>query len=1269
MARIKDFFMAKMNESGKRKKRWATGLSLSMAAVLSLGIFAACKTTDGEEEPEEEESAAMPADTQLLKNGDFEFYSEMTKDEDELRAILNTPTSWSFSSGSPSSDTKSGLVDLKYWDSITKSKHAFTDINDAYANWKEGSIYDKLNFFYKCDNPSNNTEYDPFEDAYDALAADSAEKKFFDEQAFSSVDFEDVQYLREELGESVALHGDTDAEKSDKRGVLMIHNRRTSDGAVGTAQSYSSSTTITLQAGTSAEISVWVKTANLRHYYADLKGENDTLDGLEVTADAGAYIGVTQTVGGTTLDQMQIKNINTKNTETNNGWEKYTVYVRASTFATTTVKLVLGLGQGSSDDRYEAVNGYALFDDVNCKIIGNDEYTTKTTGLAENYKCDINDKKAGKLFDATRLSKNNEDNAVFAIDLYAGDFADKDYTDGIEIGLTKEKPGMKEYTSANIDKSLYDNSDDESVPENKRSIADVLSYNDIVGSNNGYLKNIAKNDFENYPDSFGKDNIILLLSTNGAAYTATTKPIKLDGNSRLLISFFVKTSEVISGRTGASVTLVDGSNKTTISAFDSTTVSTVDITNPNDEASSRKNIYDGWVQCFFFVSNDTDDEKSFTLEFSLGPTSIASSSKYDYGQGYAAFANFQTKDLTKTELSYASTGERAKKVTLTGSTEDTTVFDEASKVWDIEERLANPQNFEGVLAGSKRLVAPTEGNTVPDNDVPEGLLTGLLNYKHAVNYTTKYDNVEGKNLFEKFTEKTGDAAWKELFGDSDGKTALQPLVIMNPTESALPSYGYFASNATVSANSYQKISLRVKLSKGAKATVYLTDVSEFSTAGYNAFLAPNAPKVTYWYDENGNICKSDPTVKGFKKNEGIVFELQTNGLYRKADDANDTNYYANLKNYNEKNGNLVTNSDAIAFYGNDGKFYAYRTENADGTYSYSTEVKDLYENGGKAITRYDYTDTEFPGSVVEVTNSDEEENPDWVTVAFYVHTGSEAKTYRLEVWAGDRENATDGIPAGGYVFFDRYSSSTISNYDTLLEEAVDNLKAATDTEINENLSKDYAYYYTFTYYDSVNYLRYDVNEDADEAGNPYASYDQSAYSEQLISLKYDDLSGESVAPSKIRFLNYAASDVTVEPDNLGGADEEPAEDDGDNEISTGDILLIISSALLGVVLVFVIVLLLVRRFTDKRRRATRAATTVEDKRYKPSRKKEAANAEEEEENPFVKNRKAKEAAETAKAEEPEAPAEEPAEEPATEESPAEEPTEEAPVESDDKSEE
>ena len=309
------------------------------------------------------------------------------------------------------------------------------------------------------------------------------------------------------------------------------------------------------------------------------------------------------------------------------------------------------------------------------------------------------------------------------------------------FGLTEEKSGNTAYTSEKIDPSLYDNSSDSRVPENKRSIVGVKSLTEIKNSTNGYLQSIAEKDFKEFP--FENQQILLLLSTNGAAYTAKSETFTLKKDSNpLLVSFFVKTSEVITGRTGATINLVDGETKTAISAFDSTKIATVDITNPADENKNKKDIYNGWVQCFFFVSNDTDSDKTYSLEFSLGPTSIASSDKYDYGQGYAAFANFETRELTKTELSYASTGDRAKKVSLTGITEDTTVFDSVTATSDIEHGLGTPVNFKGVLAGSDWMVPSdggNEGNAIPENKVPEGLITGLLNYKNVENYYANSD--------------------------------------------------------------------------------------------------------------------------------------------------------------------------------------------------------------------------------------------------------------------------------------------------------------------------------------------------------------------------------------------------------------------------------------------------------------------------------------------------------------------------------------------------
>lgn len=1145
-------------KEGKWKKLLATTLGVGMAAALSLGIFTACNAPSDKDD-EEDDTPAAKTDTQLIKNGDFEFYSESTKEKDDLRAVLNTPTSWSFTSGSPSSDTRSGLINVgdDYWDYFTKEGYHFSSVGDAYAHWKDENVtvYDRLKFL------------DEFDDEIDDLSSSSDEKKLFNKYAYS-VDYEDVQYLREELGEKVLLHDDAKQREDKETGVLMIHNRRTSDNVLGTAQSYSSSTTVTLQAGTAAKMSVWVKTAKLQHYY--VAGDEETKG--EVQQRAGAYIGVTHTVGGTTMEQMQIKNINTavsKQGEDHNGWEQFTVYLRANTFATSTFRIVLGLGMGSSDNRYEAVNGYALFDDLECEIISNGAYETATADAT----CTYNAKAEAKKFDATKTDSPR----TFKLDMYAPlDYAEANElffgTDETkcEIGLTKEVSGSKEYDSSKIDSNLNDDRTD------GNNIVGLTTKSDLntKTASNKYLKNIFDEDFgEKYP--FDKDplhptKVVFLLSANGAAYTAKLNDISLPAGERMLLSFWVKTSKIMNGRTGAGATVVDGENKTSIAAFDSTTLSGVDI------GEEQKDIHDGWTQCFFFVSNDTEEDRTFHLELTYGPTTIVGTDRYDYGQGYAAFANFQAKSLTKAELSYASTGDRAVSVSLTGRVADSTVFDAVSAASDIKTGLALPANFTGIVAGSKNLVE----NGV-DNALPAGYYTGLLNSQYAENYTSESASAETKALVAALGGTgTGDAWWKSVFGDKDneGAAARQPLVILNAgsaDQATAPSYGYFAGTSTIAASSYQKISMRVKLSANARAYLYLTDASDVKK-GYNSTLTATAPEITYWYDDDGNICAGDPS----EKNPEILYYLANNGLYTNAKE-NDGKYYANLHNYTVEEGNLVTKEGTVAFYGKDGKYYAYYNEDTD---IYTQEVTNLpadharYKYGADELNKF--------GSVIEVVGSAENAGK-WTEVAFYVHTGNEAKTYRLEVFAGARDNAKDGLPVGAYVFFDRYSSASTSNYDAILKEAVNNLKEKASLGPNDNLTEN-ALYYAFTFYDSVSYTRYDATQDKDKLGNPYGSYKQSGHDEQLIALNYADEGDLIGSPLHARFLDFSATEVTVEQDDLSGGDDNDTDDDNKKEpLSTGNILLIVSSSLLGVVLIFAIVAIAVRRVMAKRKKTAK----------------------------------------------------------------------------------
>ena len=337
--------MAKIITKGKRK-RFIAITAVALSATLSLGVLAACggsKTPSEEEEP----TVSTPTDTQTIKNGNFEFFSEMTEEDlAEHRNLIHSPSSygWSITTVSPASDTKSGIIDTAdEWNYIAKPGREFKSIDEAYDHWSDENVtaYDRLKFL------------DEYDTQIGELATDSAQRKFFD--AYRSggddvyaVDYEDVRYLNEDFPDGVTLHDD--AKEGDTH-LLMLHNYDTSDGVLGTATYATSSTTITLKGGTAAEVSLWVRTDKLTHYYES--------DNLEVTKDGGAYIAVTNTVGSNSSSpQFIIKNINTKG-----AWEKFTVYIRANTFASTTYRLVLGPGRNtSSDNRSKDHQGRRLRD-------------------------------------------------------------------------------------------------------------------------------------------------------------------------------------------------------------------------------------------------------------------------------------------------------------------------------------------------------------------------------------------------------------------------------------------------------------------------------------------------------------------------------------------------------------------------------------------------------------------------------------------------------------------------------------------------------------------------------------------------------------------------------------------------------------------------------------------------------------------------------------------------------------------------------------------
>ena len=140
--------------------------------------------------------------------------------------------------------------------------------------------------------------------------------------------------------------------------VLMLKNNGTS--GTGTSQHFTSSTTVTLEHGKDALLSVWVKTVDVKHQYS---------------AKTGAYVQINNTVG-TSIAPTVIDNI-----VTNGEWVEYKIYLRGSDFATTKYQVVLGLGHGDKNNQGRLCEGTAYFDDVKYEVLDDGKYDEATTVL------------------------------------------------------------------------------------------------------------------------------------------------------------------------------------------------------------------------------------------------------------------------------------------------------------------------------------------------------------------------------------------------------------------------------------------------------------------------------------------------------------------------------------------------------------------------------------------------------------------------------------------------------------------------------------------------------------------------------------------------------------------------------------------------------------------------------------------------------------------------------------------------------------------------
>lgn len=1079
------------------KFKKASIAALCAVSVTCTGLAAACAPSQ-----EQEETSAPKTqreDNQLLKNGNFEFSNV----PDEAVHLIKNVTSWSRSGDS--SGPMSGIINTSEsaWEKITdpelKDKLNYNnDLSTSDSNYEELHIdyngMDSDDLLYLDSYVAGIKKDDDVKDSDDIISIHGSYKDFLgiegddesgyeyrgrkvykrvaenpdDESAEFYFDEECTQPVRFALIDNPETHlgtynkengtlGSTkvylddegnyyldDGHNQPVGNILMIHNYPTNGKYNGIEQHYTSQS-ITLEANTAAEVSVWVKTTELKFDKGYLQNNDE---------DRGAYIEITQSIGSTSIDSFKIRAINTEkiisdeNIEipegiSSNGWLKYTIYVNACDFASSTITINLGLGDKENSQK---VTGYAFFDDVEVKkfIDLDDEGCTFTENESEIMRdtpayCSLTSVEDDKVFVADREirqgnSARYSDRFHYLIDLAseniegitgsktAVDFGSSDFKATVAL-TTEEKSNGKLYASALENEAkvnIFTKSDKDEyiLPDGLEYTGGRPTFNDLIGIYDFSHKTFTSADFNSTaPEglelrdlserlnlsltgesglaaldkfSFENGNMIVMLSAYGAAYTATVenntattgsaKLFSVDGYANnqsknyKIISFWIKTSET-DGSSPATVRLVDADDKDNEASF------SIGTQNLKTDVGDNKDIYNGWVQCFFFVHNDTKESKDFKLEFSYGNTEISNTSSTSFTPGWIALANMQTLEVTEEVFELVSEGSYAKILDFTEEEKHSgNVFDEANGMSNVKTGVATPSAYNGVNGGSSYVTDKTFGDDY-DRQNNNKEITGLINR----DYFQDYDNDIRESILKAFKPDYTSAtdSWNTVFG----KDCYQPLIIVDSlrsyrdraqanednfkqyyikdedgnfvqvstlpeaeqvfdekntyysAEQLVKNYGYIASTQTISSNSYQTISIKVMVSGDAAAYIYLVDPTTRNVMKYNT------PDYTFYYDTEGNVLNKeyDENWKESEHREAIVYTLRDDGLY----EDKDGKIFANL--YNLTTRFKYKNFEHNTFYRetDDGKFVSVSYDDLqDGVIYYNDE------NGNKIASHY-----------------------------------------------------------------------------------------------------------------------------------------------------------------------------------------------------------------------------------------------------------------------------------------------------------------------------
>ncbi len=592
--------------------------------------------------------------------------------------------------------------------------------------------------------------------------------------------------------------------KADGTKILQIQNKT---NTIGTAQKFKSSTSVTLNADSYAIFSVWIKTK-------DLKAYSDQ--------DPGAYVALDFKVGTNTYETVYFNNINT-----NGEWTLFEVEIKTYEYSNSTLSVTLGLGKGNAVGKSGYVEGFAYFDNAQVKTYNKQEFDAIKTAPSANL---IVPEKSSS------TANSKEFNSLISTFTGTNPVAKTDYSD------TAKNYNLYECTLDFRKSDVVYNAISGTATKN---VTDDYFASNCQGVDFGYTNDLTS-DFVGKADlteqlsdiaKIGKTNPSLAymnFKDKLCSATFTSEEVTVNAESYKLVTFFVKSETKRSNSDKISIDVIDvKATNNEISSFTS-------FTTQKEEDGN----YGKWIKYSIIIENATDKATPFKIRITFGPreTNFIDDA-YSLQTGYALIADLKETDVEKDIYTYSTVSSYCAKASLKG------VYDAyGSGVESADGDLySTAVDALGAIEIQTKPTSNTPTYSLRKTNASDEVVSGIINSK----YNDKYTGISGLDVF---------AGLK-----SNNNKYAQAVVLQNnvKTNSAM-----ITNVAKITANTYIKIKVKIRVIGDAKANVYL--VTNTLTNGEYDVMSISAND---WKEEfKAEVTSQTKTINGWSE---VCFYIAT----------------------------------------------------------------------------------------------------------------------------------------------------------------------------------------------------------------------------------------------------------------------------------------------------------------------------------------------------------------------------------------------------------